>query len=454
MQNELKNLWGNRSMESLANEITTGVYQFRQEYKGMGGKMTPRYNNAVEWTEKNGISMISMGGGMPDRGLLPFHDLMEFANVAWKGDGQHAMLEYGRSELLREELAKYMTRTRGRKAEPDEFFITSGNGGGLNATFRAYLQHGDVGVVESPLWSPAAQLMKAAGADVKSCGMDESGISVVELEQIILETEKAGQKVKIVYLQPLYNNPTGTSITEERAMGLLKLCAKYKVLICADEAYEPYAYNTTPVYLSTLSGGYGVITHHTFSKTLGTGLRLGWVFSRPELLAPLGQGPSMVGSVFLEYAVGELMKSGRWDQLIKEARESYAKKVNVFCDALETSAGKYLTTTKAPTGGFFVWLELKDLNAEDVVLHMMCRGVNALLGENLYGPGHEHGTGLVKQPKKVGGHVRIAFIGASDEELVTAARIIGESCQAVERGEPVPSEVSSNGGKVAVASKL
>ena len=97
---------------------------------------------------------------------------------------------------------------------------------------------------------------------------------------------------------------------------------------------------------------------------------------------------------------------------------------------------------------------MKDLNAEDVVLHMMCRGVNALLGENLYGPGHEHGTGLVKQPKKVGGHVRIAFIGASDEELVTAARIIGESCQAVERGEPVPSEVSSNGGKVAVASKL
>ena len=52
MQNELKNIWANRSMESLANKITTGVYQFRQEYKGMGGKMTPRYNNAVEWTGK------------------------------------------------------------------------------------------------------------------------------------------------------------------------------------------------------------------------------------------------------------------------------------------------------------------------------------------------------------------------------------------------------------------
>ena len=54
-----------------------------------------------------------------------------------------------------------------------------------------------------------------------------------------------------------------------------------------DEAYEAYLYRGTPTYLSALSGGYGVVTIHTFSKTLGTGLRLGYVHSAPEMLAPI-----------------------------------------------------------------------------------------------------------------------------------------------------------------------
>ena len=49
------------------------------------------------------------------------------------------------------------------------------------------------------------------------------------------------------------------------------------------------------------TGGYGVLTIHTFSKTLGTGLRLGYVHSAPEMLAPMRVTSLTQASVMIEY---------------------------------------------------------------------------------------------------------------------------------------------------------
>lgn len=154
-------------------------------------------------------------------------------------------------------------------------------------------------------------------------------------------------------------------------------------MIVSDEAYEVYNFlpgGRKPPYLSALSGGNGVISVHTFSKTLGTGLRLGYLHGSPHMLAPLAELRLTNASVFWEYTVGELMASGTFDTIVGRARTAYSQKLDTLVSALHEHAGDYCDFRK-PDGGFFVWLGLKGgLCAKDVQEGMIKKGVMAGLG--------------------------------------------------------------------------
>lgn len=429
----LKQAWGDQSIPALASKNVKDYLQFSSTYKGMligFGGGTEREKEARAAVPQ-GMSTIPLTAGMPDKNLLPFDDLMEFAKKAWENSNP-APLQYGTSELLRKEIAQYLTKTRGREVMPNEIYLSSGNTGGLKSVFRGYLGPGDIALVESPLWTFTVDLMTQVGADVVPVGMDREGILVDEVEQQILAAEREGKRIKMIYLQPLFHNPTGATLTLERAERLLHLTAKHRIIIVCDEPYEAFCYGAKPCYLSALSGGYGVLTVHTFSKSLGTGLRLGYIHSSPEFILPLTMGfpvPTMDDSVFWEFAVGELMASGRFEQIIARAKSSYISKAKAICDALKTHVGHHLVVPPSVSGGFFVWLELARLPAAEVNLQMLSRGVEARVGGNMYGPKHPE---LASSGSPSGCHIGLSFVGPSEEDLVEAAKRIGAACDAVE----------------------
>merc|ERR1712194_476599 len=137
----------------------------------------------------------------------------------------------------------------------------------------------------------------------------------------------------------------------------------------------------------------------------------------------------MEGSVFWEYAVGELMASGRFEQIIAKAKSSYALKAKTICEALKTHVGHHLANSPSASGGFFVWLELARLPADEVNLQMLVRGVEARVGGNMYGPGHPELTNIGSPS---GCHIGLSFVGSSEEELIEGAKRIGAACDAVE----------------------
>eukprot|EP00427_Karlodinium_veneficum_P008205 CAMPEP_0169078238 /NCGR_PEP_ID=MMETSP1015-20121227/9307_1 /TAXON_ID=342587 /ORGANISM="Karlodinium micrum, Strain CCMP2283" /LENGTH=381 /DNA_ID=CAMNT_0009137819 /DNA_START=196 /DNA_END=1341 /DNA_ORIENTATION=- len=370
-----------------------------------------------------------MTAGMPDYRLLPYDDLMTFLKLSWERS-KPAPLQYGFSQKLKDEIAKYLSRTREHPVTADEIVITGGNSGGLRQVFRSYLGPGDIAIVESPLWTMTVNLMKMVGASTVMVGQDDHGILVDDVEQKILAAASLGKRIKLIYLQPLNHNPTGVSITRARAERLLKLAAEHRIVIVADEAYEPFWYDAKPCYLSAMSGGVGVLSVHTFSKTLGTGLRIGYVHGSPPWLAPLRAGFGIEASIFHEYAVGELMASGRFEQIISDAKIAYMRKINLFCRALTTYAGRHLARPLSQSGGFFVWVELLSLAAEEVHIELLSRGVEARLGKNMYGPGH------AEMSSRDGGmracHIGFSFVGPSEDELEEAAKRFGAACDAAE----------------------
>lgn len=430
LQIALKEAWGQRSSSDLSNNNFQSYIKFQESYKGMMAGMSPSAAEveARESAVKQGVPVITMTAGKPDASLLPYNDLLEFLKVAWERS-RPAPLEYGSSQVLRDEIAKYLTRTRGHPVRGDEIFISSGNSSGLKTVFRGYLDPGDIAIVESPLWTITANYIHQQGATAVPVGMDAEGISVVEVEQQILAAKRAGKRMKLIYVQPVNHNPTGTTISQPRAEALLRLAAAHAVAIVSDEPYEMYCYDEQPCFLSSLSGGWGVLTVHTFSKTLGTGLRLGYVHSNPEWLVPLQALWGMDDSILLEYAVGELMASGRYEQIIASAKAVYTEKMRVFCEALVAHAGHHLAVRPRAQGGFFVWIELASLPAEAVHLQMLARGLEARVGKNMHAPNHQE-TSSRGAPKFC--HIGFSFIGPSLDELVEAAKRVAAACDAVQ----------------------
>jgi len=428
LEGTLKQSWDEKLIAS-PNERVQGYNKFRQTYMGMFQPMfapTDREKQAVAM-RKPDTTIIPMTAGMPDANLLPYDELMEFARATWERS-RPAPLQYGSSELLKAEIAKYLTRTRGKTVQPNEIYITSGNSNGLVSVMQAYLGPGDIAIVESPLWTITANFMKQTGAEVWSVGLDAEGCSLDELEQKIHAAERDGKRIKMLYVQPIHHNPTGVTMTRARAERLLRLAASKSIIIVSDEPYEMYYYGSQPCYLSSMSGGYGVFSVHTFSKTLGTGLRIGFVHSHPEWLAPMQTMPSLNSSVFWEYTVGELMASGKYEQIIARAKGVYTEKMKIFCDALQAHVGRHLAKPPASNGGFFVWIELASLSAEEVYLQMLELGVATRVGKNMYGPGHieTSSDGVAKDC-----HIGFSFVGPSKEDLAEAARRCGLACEAV-----------------------
>jgi 2-aminoadipate transaminase len=283
----LRGVWGRRGVADTASQNIRELHRFKQKYLGMGRTNGDREQQARE-SAPAGTPIISMGGGLPEHALLPFEDLMQFARTAW-ANHQPAPLEYGSTvgpSLLKAEIARYLASRRGHRTTTENIFVTTGNQGGIESVAKAYLGVGDVAIVESPLWTSAVNIIKGTGASCVMVGMDSEGIDVA---QVAAEIARAGGCLKLIYLQPLHHNPTGVSISFARAEALLRLAAEHGILILADEAYEAFDYDAYAyAHLSTMSGGgHGVLTVHTFSKTLGTGLRLGYVHSTPNLLAAL-----------------------------------------------------------------------------------------------------------------------------------------------------------------------
>jgi 2-aminoadipate transaminase len=294
---------------------------------------------------------------------------------------------------------------------------------------QSFVSPGDVVLVESPLWTIQVNFVAQFGATAVSVAADCDGISLSDIEREIAVAKRAGKRIKAIYVQPIHHNPTGVTITRDRAERLLRLAAENGIIIISDEPYEAYWFQEQPCYLSALSGGVGVFTVHTFSKTLGTGLRLGYVHSAEEWLAPIRQLMGSQASVFLEYGVGALMASGRFDQIVAGAKNVYARKMKIFCDAIEAHAGRHLALKPAQNGGFFIWLELERLPAVEVNLQLLARGVEARVGKNMHGPKHQE---LRTNGEAAACHIGFAYIGPSEAQLVEAAQRFGAACDALE----------------------
>ena len=310
--------------------------------------------------------IISFAGGLPDPNLFPRQEIAQVLQDVIKNHSTES-LQYGTTEgqkILKEELIKLTRETEGIDLKPENLLVVSASQQGLDMCSRIFLNRGDAIITASPTYLGGLQAFEAAGAQVYGADSDEFGLTVTGLEKCLKELQAAGKLCKFIYIVPDFQNPTGTTVPQERRVEILKLAEKYNTLILEDSPYRQVRFEgKAPDTFLKLDGGKGrVITLFTFSKVFVPGFRLGYVVGPADVIQHcviLKQAMDLCTSPFLQLAAAEYLRGGYLQKHICDIVEMYGKKRDFMLQMLEKYMPQGVKWTR-PEGGLFLWVTVPE----------------------------------------------------------------------------------------------
>ena len=334
---------------------------------------------------------ISFAAGIPAPELYPLDDFRQAMTHVLNTAGQ-TLLQPCPVEgyyPLRQTIARRLAR-RGATVRAENILIVTGSQQGLDLIARAFLRAGDEVIVEAPSYLGALQILSAAGTRLLGVPLDEEGMRLDVLENILIR-----YRPKLIYTLPTFQNPSGCSMIPKRRLRLLELARHHRAPIVEDDPYgELYYTSQAPSPLLALDQNGYVIYLSTFSKILFPGLRLGWVAApRPviERLSQIKQLADLHCSTLIQGVVHEFCQRGALDKHLDRVRDLYRQRRDAMLAALAEVAPSGLEWDE-PQGGFNLWCRLPSgLKARQLMAEAAGQSVALVPGEVFYpdGGGHE-----------------------------------------------------------------
>jgi 2-aminoadipate transaminase len=359
--------------------------------------------------------VITFSGGFPDPATFPTEILGEIAGRLIAADAAVA-LQYAATEGLagvRDYMAGRLESREGTRPGPGELMITSGGIDCLELLAKSYVDPGDQVVVEAPTYLGAIMAFRGYEADVRGIPMDDDGMRVDVLADLLA----GGLRPKILYTIPDYQNPTGLSLSAARRPELVALARRYGFLICEDVAYRELGFGSPPpASLRSLAPDV-VLQAGTGSKIFFPGVRLGWAAGPEQIISRLvvaKQNSDQCSGALGQRMFEEYGRAGHLDRQIVASRALYARRAELTTQALAAHMPDGTTWT-TPRGGFYVWVTAPD-GADTVTLSAAARDrkVAYVPGRPFY-PGDAGAT-----------QIRLAYSRVADHLIDEGIRRIGE----------------------------
>lgn len=265
---------------------------------------------------------------------------------------------------LRAAIADHLRPARGMKVESDQIIVVAGAQQGLNLIARLLLREGTRVVTENPSYQGAAYLFESYRAEVIPVPVDENGLCVDALPP-------AG--AALVHLTPSHQYPMGFTLSLERRMRLLDWARQTGAYVVEDDYDSDFRYRDSPVAaLMGLDSHDCVIYIGTFSKSLGPGLRLGYLVVPRHLAGPARAVKTLLdnGRPWLEQAVlSSFIATGGYTNHLRRIRQSYAERREHLMECLRRHFGE-TKVSGAECGMHIAWHLPQDLPRAPVLQTM------------------------------------------------------------------------------------
>ena len=236
---------------------------------------------------------------------------------------RRVLLDYGERILvkspnhgcveLRNEICRYLARSRGINVEPSRIIV--GSGAEYLYGLIAQLLYGQTVAIEDPSYEKIKSVYTAMGLKVDSLKMTSDGISTAGLE---------ATSATVLHVTPFNSYPSGVTAGISKKLEYLRW-AKRRGAIIIEDNYDSELTVSRKLEepLFSMDENANVIYINTFSGTLAPSMRIGYMILPAALTEKFNEKLgfySCTVPVFDQYVIAELLKSGDFERHINRVR--------------------------------------------------------------------------------------------------------------------------------------
>ena len=307
-------------------------------------------------------------------------------------------------------------------ARPEQILVVAGAQQGLDLIARCLLDPGDTVLIDRPGYLGAIQTFRSVGAN--PIGWDFERADPDELEDLILR-----YRPKLLYTNPTYQNPTGRTLPLDVRRELLRVAARYRLPIVEDDPYgELWFDRPPPPSLFSLDDRGLVIYLGTASKTLGAGLRLGWLVAPTPIVEQLTLVKAR-GDLFTtgltQLVLAEIVGQRAYDEHLVRLRAEHVTRHATLVRELRRQLPAGTMGWRLVDGGLYLWCRLRGtVDAVSLLQRSQAAGVTFVPGEPFYSDG-------------LGRHeLRLCFSATAPSGIVEGVRRLASALAAGQAGLP------------------
>ena len=304
--------------------------------------------------------VISFAAGNPAPEAFPTELLTKLSGEIFS-ENPILALQYSISEgypqlrdLLKKELAKKGEFVEGR----DDLIITSGAQQANELAAKVLCNEKDVLVAEAPSFIGSLNAFKSYNVDLKGVTLQQDGMDIDELEDVLRQGN-----VKLIYVIPNFQNPTGRTTSLEKRKAMYELAKKYGAIILEDNPYGDLRIRGENVPSIKSMDKDGIVMYsRTFSKILAPGIRVGYISAPKEIISKMvvcKQVSDVHSNIWAQLLAYKFMNNVDMNEHISGLQNIYRKK----CDLMIGEMKKHFSskiTFEEPQGGLFIWCTLPD----------------------------------------------------------------------------------------------
>lgn len=363
---------------------------------------------------------INLANGWTADELLPIAELAQLSADVFAEVGAEA-LGYGEADglwELREHLAR-IGLASGFAGEAEEILVTNGARQAIDLAIRTVIRPGDVVVTESPTFMGTLASLEESGARVFGAPYDHAGLDIAALEQIL-----ARHEVKAVVVQTASQNPTGQDMSSERVERLLALARERSFFVIEDGVYATLRFGTSEPSRMRLRAPDHVIYVDSLSKTLGGGLRVGWVAASGEVrrrISDLKLATDYHTPGLTQHIAARWLAGGVHERHLTHLNAETGRRAEAMMRSIEQRLGDEVIVA-TPKGGHHVWMTFqRPLDERLLMAEAMHQGMSFTPG----GATTVEGDGL--------SGVRLSFPRFDEERLDEGVRRFAAAVRAARR---------------------
>ncbi|SCE77576.1 transcriptional regulator, GntR family [Micromonospora purpureochromogenes] len=295
-----------------------------------------------------------------------------------------AALGYGPAEgspALRAQITALLRRSRAFDAAREHTLVTSGATQAMDILVRLLVGPDDVVVIEDPSHTVLRQIFGYSRAAVVPVPVDAEGLRVDDIERLVRAHGHDPARVRLIYVTPSHQFPTGFIMSERRRRALLRWAREQRATVLEDDYHNEFTFAAERLpALAADPQDADVAYVGSFSKTLFPSLRIGYTVLPPHLVRPfLGIKwiTDRLTPTVPQEALAEFIASGAYARHIGRMDRLYRQRRARLLEALYEHFGAGVRISGA-AAGLHVLVTLggaPDIDEAEIVRAAATRGV-------------------------------------------------------------------------------